>query len=1009
MLINFNHLKTFSNAFLQKMKSFRGNWNQNDPTADDYIKNRTHYVDNDGNVHKLDKKFIDMPDGIVTEESLYPILEDELAPVAFTNNYNSLSGKPTIYTDVVRYNNIQSLSTSQKTRAKNNINAVGYDTQTLTETQKTQARNNIGAGTSDFSGDYFDLENKPCAKTILADEVILVDYAVPFDEYVYGRSLGKAPLKPTSDYKYRVIIGETTYYPSVTQYLSGSALGNKSLINSTITPEDSGEPFFFTFLPNSTHTFNVEIYYDENVLNTPANVQVIQEMKVEYSLLEDGYIPDTIARTTDIITTCTYSWDGDVTGKESFVIPVNNVNSVPTVTYYKISDKYFNVSDIVSSEVLVASHTPDSNIYEEGFYCAEGVLVADAAGYNSSIGPDYAYPAYIPSPGIYFYTYLPPSSGEQRKGIESATITYKARVIPSDVVGVVRTINGNEPDVDGNIEIPTPVQPNLEQNDETAPDYVKNRTHWSENVTLLEETSFQIDLDNSNVSFTVSNVPKVGDTCFVTCNGTEYICTAIDATTILNAESILLGNYKKLMGTGDSGEPFAITIQPTGEAILGYVGNDGLTTFTLSIAIENIHKIPNKFVPTLEEMRRVVILPTTTEEVDAESGMAMLPAFQLVADELYNISYNSIEYNCKCINVEGMFMLGNYGIEMGTGDTGEPFVIACQNVDGETMCAIMPLDGETSITVSISIIHKLDKKFLPDDIAGGADWNANEGEAGYIKNRTHYDTISEIYPETTMALDSGGAALPSDFILELNKQYIVSWNGTPYTRTTESAMIDGEAAVVVGNLGPLTGSDTGEPFVIIYVPSYNMTLIQAIDESLTSVNLKIEGAVTVKLPYKYLPDNLYHSEIKVLLPESTLTFNNADGDINFMEELLPFELTEGTAYYVFWNGTPYTAIAQLWNATVVIGNVKEFGGSDTGEPFAVFNGDDGTSVICTVDGSTSANVKIEEEKIIKVPEKYLPEINNLPVVSTADNGAFLRVVNGAWAATTLPNIEDGEF
>lgn len=43
MLINFNHLKTFYNALVHKMKAFRGNWNQNDPTADDYIKNRPFY------------------------------------------------------------------------------------------------------------------------------------------------------------------------------------------------------------------------------------------------------------------------------------------------------------------------------------------------------------------------------------------------------------------------------------------------------------------------------------------------------------------------------------------------------------------------------------------------------------------------------------------------------------------------------------------------------------------------------------------------------------------------------------------------------------------------------------------------------------------------------------------------------------------------------------------------------------------------------------------------------
>lgn len=38
-------IKTFYNALLQRFKKYRGNWEQNDPTADDYIKNRPFYTD----------------------------------------------------------------------------------------------------------------------------------------------------------------------------------------------------------------------------------------------------------------------------------------------------------------------------------------------------------------------------------------------------------------------------------------------------------------------------------------------------------------------------------------------------------------------------------------------------------------------------------------------------------------------------------------------------------------------------------------------------------------------------------------------------------------------------------------------------------------------------------------------------------------------------------------------------------------------------------------------------
>lgn len=37
-------IKTFYNALLQRFKKYRGNWEQNDPTADDYIKNKPFYT-----------------------------------------------------------------------------------------------------------------------------------------------------------------------------------------------------------------------------------------------------------------------------------------------------------------------------------------------------------------------------------------------------------------------------------------------------------------------------------------------------------------------------------------------------------------------------------------------------------------------------------------------------------------------------------------------------------------------------------------------------------------------------------------------------------------------------------------------------------------------------------------------------------------------------------------------------------------------------------------------------
>lgn len=217
MHVTFDSLKTFYNILTQKLKNYRGNWEQNDPSADDYIKNRPFYsdtkkttifdnftkeeyenddvsnpkcnfivgnaydvvwngilyenlichledgcnvignkehpfyIDDDGGnalyiedvegndwsasiysisevVHQIDKKYVPIPDGITTENDVHNIVDEQL-------------------------NNFAETYTS---------NAVRFDEyQSLTDAQKSTARENIGAGTSNFSGSYADLTGIP--------------------------------------------------------------------------------------------------------------------------------------------------------------------------------------------------------------------------------------------------------------------------------------------------------------------------------------------------------------------------------------------------------------------------------------------------------------------------------------------------------------------------------------------------------------------------------------------------------------------------------------------------------------------------------------------------------------------------------------------------------------------------------------------------------------------------------------------------------------------------------
>lgn len=88
--------------------------------------------------------------------------------------------------------------------------------------------------------------------------------------------------------------------------------------------------------------------------------------------------------------------------------------------------------------------------------------------------------------------------------------------------------------------------------------------------------------------------------------------------------------------------------------------------------------------------------------------------------------------------------------------------------------------------------------------------------------------------------------------------------------------------------------------------------------------------------------------------------------------------------------------------------------------------DDNTNIIVEQDGELNrfaiTDLKVSEiykqnEEPIDAPDGALwidideegNSENGLPEVSTQDNGKFLKVVNGAWAAVSVPNAEEASF
>ena len=174
--------------------------------------------------------------------------------------------------------------------------------------------------------------------------------------------------------------------------------------------------------------------------------------------------------------------------------------------------------------------------------------------------------------------------------------------------GTVTSVNGVQPDENGNVEIEVGSQPDWSVNDETNTAYIKNRPFSSEIGEILSPAQMtlgdEIGEDAMMSMHILANAIEgivVGQTYTVNYNGTDYTC---DAKEITEGELVAtsLGNLSLLFGTEDTGEPFGLIIVPpesipeVGVGVVLY-SYDVATSVTLGIVGEVIKTLDTKYLP----------------------------------------------------------------------------------------------------------------------------------------------------------------------------------------------------------------------------------------------------------------------------------------------------------------------------------------------------------------------------------------------------------------------------
>ena len=143
------------------------------------------------------------------------------------------------------------------------------------------------------------------------------------------------------------------------------------------------------------------------------------------------------------------------------------------------------------------------------------------------------------------------------------------------------------------------VQSDWNQNDDAAPDYVKNRPFYTgdpvETVLVEESTIEFFETDGSYVAeFQSTFSATVGETYKVSWDGSVYECTCVDSN-----GKLAIGNLSIDGAGSDTGEPFFMQVF-NGMGIFIFTADTAAShTISISVLVQEVVKVDEKYLPTI--------------------------------------------------------------------------------------------------------------------------------------------------------------------------------------------------------------------------------------------------------------------------------------------------------------------------------------------------------------------------------------------------------------------------
>lgn len=410
-------------------------------------------------------------------------------------------------------------------------------------------------------------------------------------------------------------------------------------------------------------------------------------------------------------------------------------------------------------------------------------------------------------------------------------------------IGAVKSVNGIKPDSNGNIEIEigsgedSTNQSDWNQMDDTASNYIKNRTHYDEGVEVEIELLPAADLTFELIplgyfsSAVESNFTlEAGQQYIIIIDGNRYIETAVE-NEIMGGVSVSLGeNVLKLFLSLEMGipvtytKPFIIT------------QNEGSIQIIMLESTEITHNVA---ITKLGQYLYKDLYNITNEKFDYimnQYGKFLwdLPN-SFIAGVDYTITWDGTEYVCKAISPEEEIILIGNAVMMGE-NTGEPFVL--QSVDG-VVTTILDLEHRYTPEENKTVNIIIDKQLV---------------DGSYENIITIADFI--LTYNSDMSVYASEANLEGS--LELNSIYKITYDNKEYICSS----LDIDGIISLGNPSIIPDiaifGNTEEPFLMGYNEDSGIFVYEKAVAPEVYHDIKISGYTSAikTLNKKYIPKNI---------------------------------------------------------------------------------------------------------------------------------------------------------